>query len=566
MKNLYIYSILMLLFSAGCSSSHNLRQTDAESLNRKLLSYQNEITPDYLRQQLSVISADSMKGREIGKSGQHQAARYLARQYRKMGLNPGTKSGSFFQSLDLTATQLDSAIYRVFSTQTGDTVLFNRSKSDSQFIAPFTNLYGGTVSLEGSIVFAGFGVNDPDHGVYHLSDMDLKDKWILVFADIPHVINGDTLINPEVENHYRFNTILNQKEAAGIILIGDPDSEHYYQIAELQSNRYKKPHRVHLTYLEGEQNTFNHELLMIDPAFAAQLLGLRNGADGIRELKKSLIASIRGFRPQKLDYFLESSPYKHETHISSENVLAYIEGGDPILKDEVVILSAHYDHLGIGRPDSTGDRIYNGADDDGSGTVALLNIARAFRQAQKKGVGPRRSILFLHVTGEEKGLLGSRYYSDHPSIPIHNTVADLNIDMIGRIDTTHQKAGEENYAYIIGSELISSELDSILSVANSESGQITLDKTYNDFNDPNQFYRRSDHWNFGRKDVPFAFFFTGVHKDYHRPSDEIDKIRFGKMTRIVRTIYATAIHLANSDERPKVDNQAFIEMTRMKTR
>ncbi len=232
------------------------------------------------------------------------------------------------------------------------------------------------------------------------------------------------------------------------------------------------------------------------------------------------------------------------------------------MKEEVVVLTSHYDHVGIGEPDSTGDRIYNGADDDGSGTIGLLNIAKAFAVAERKGIKPERSILFLNVSAEEKGLLGSRYYSDHPVFPMEKTVANLNTDMIGRIDSTHKSEGIEKYAYIIGAELISSDLDSLIKVANKQSGEITLDKRYNDLNDPQQFYRRSDHWHFGRKKVPFAFFFTGIHEDYHRPSDEVHKIRFEKMTSILRTMYATTVIIANTDTPPAVDNQQFIEITK----
>src|SRR5699024_3702131 len=161
-----------------------------------------------------------------------------------------------------------------------------------------------------------------------------------------------------------------------------------------------------------------------------------------------------------------------------------------------------------------------------------------------------------------KGLLGSRFYSDHPVIPIEKTITNINVDMIGRLDPAHEEKGVEDYSYIIGSKLISTELDSLLHVANERSGKIELSEKYNDLNDPNQVDRRSDHWNFGRVGIPFIFFFTGVHEDYHQPSDEVDKIHFQKMQKIVRTMYATVVMVANADESPKVDNQEFIEITK----
>src|SRR5699024_8531791 len=299
----------------------------------------------------------------------------------------------------------------------------------------------------------------------------------------------------------------------------------------------------------------------IAPQTAAELLDLENLAE-LNNKREDIARNMDKFNAQKTGYELSQISYNTDVKLGSENVMAFLEGGDPELKDEVVVISSHYDHLGIGKPDSTGDNIYNGADDDGSGVIGTLNIAKSFAEAAEDGVRPRRSILFLNVSGEEKGLLGSRFYSDHPVIPIEKTITNINVDMIGRLDPAHEEKGVEDYSYIIGSKLISSELDSLLHVANERSGKIELSEKYNDLNDPNQFYRRSDHWNFGRLGIPFIFFFTGVHEDYHQPSDEVDKIHFQKMQKIVRTMYATVVMVANADESPKVDNQEFIEITK----
>ena len=311
----------------------------------------------------------------------------------------------------------------------------------------------------------------------------------------------------------------------------------------------------------ADSQAFSKGYNLISPEMAATLLQLDN-AGSLAKYRQNLIESIDDFTPRALNFSLSQIPYHRKLSLETENVLAFLEGADPRLKDEIVVVTSHYDHVGIGRPDSTGDRIYNGADDDGSGTIGILNMARAFQLAAQDGVYPKRSILFLNVTAEEKGLLGSRYYSDHPVFPIEKTVANLNTDMIGRIDEEHKQKGMEDYTYIIGSELISSDLDSLITTANRRSGQVELNKKYNDLQDPNQFYRRSDHWNFGRLGVPFAFFFTGVHEDYHRPSDEVHKIRFEKMARIVRTMYASAVMIANAEKAPAVNNQAFIEITK----
>jgi Zn-dependent M28 family amino/carboxypeptidase len=297
------------------------------------------------------------------------------------------------------------------------------------------------------------------------------------------------------------------------------------------------------------------------------LEGRRTGSEGIEKAAEFLALKHQriGLQPVGDDgtYFqgfdLDLIP---ESKV--KNVVAFLEGSDPVKKDEVVVLSAHYDHLGIGQPDSTGDAIYNGADDNASGTVALLHVAQAMVAAKKAGAGPDRSILFLHVSAEEIGLLGSRYYSENPIFPIENTVANLNADMIGGVDP--QNVENQDYIHIIGGTIISSELDSLVNIANLESVNLSLSDRYNDLTDPLQLYRRSDHWNFGRLGVPFIFFFSGLHQDYHRPSDEIDKIHFEVLTKRTQLIFMTAAKIANADKRPKVDNQEFIEITKQQPR
>ncbi len=232
---------------------------------------------------------------------------------------------------------------------------------------------------------------------------------------------------------------------------------------------------------------------------------------------------------------------------SSENVLAFIEGTEK--PEEIVVLSAHYDHVGI---DEEGN-IYNGADDDGSGTVSLLEIAEAFLKAKKEGNGPKRSILFLHVTGEEKGLYGSRYYTENPVFPLENTVADLNIDMIGRIDKKHDEEGKKNYVYLIGSDRLSSELHNLSEEVNSKYVKLDLDYTYNAKNDPNRFYFRSDHYNFAKHNIPIIFYFNGVHEDYHKPTDTADKIEYDLMTKRAQLVFYTAWEVANRPEKLVVD-------------
>jgi Zn-dependent M28 family amino/carboxypeptidase len=230
--------------------------------------------------------------------------------------------------------------------------------------------------------------------------------------------------------------------------------------------------------------------------------------------------------------------------LPTENVLGFVEGTD--LKSEVLVVTAHYDH--IGKEDG---KVFNGADDDGSGTVGVMELAKAFIQAKKEGKGPRRSILFMTVAGEEKGLLGSDYYSRHPVFPLENTIANLNIDMIGRIDKEHD--GNPNYIYIIGSNMLSNELHEVNETCNKKFVNLELDYTYNKEDDPNRYYYRSDHYNFAKNNIPVIFYFNGVHEDYHQETDEVSKINFEKMEKITRLIFFTAWELANRNERIKLD-------------
>ena len=234
--------------------------------------------------------------------------------------------------------------------------------------------------------------------------------------------------------------------------------------------------------------------------------------------------------------------FKSNQTIRGENVLGYIEGSD--LKDELLIITAHYDHLG--KHDSL---IFNGADDDASGVSAALEIAEAFMLAKKEGNGPRRSILIMPVSGEEKGLLGSRYYTDNPIYPLESTVANLNIDMIGRLDDWHDNG---NYVYLIGSDRLSYDLHDLNEKINDEYIGIDLDYRFNDKDDPNRYYYRSDHYNFAKNNIPVIFYFNGVHEDYHKPSDTIEKLDFDKINTITKLIFLTAWEIANRDDRIKL--------------
>ena len=245
------------------------------------------------------------------------------------------------------------------------------------------------------------------------------------------------------------------------------------------------------------------------------------------------------------DYFQEiPASFLRGRAKATENVLAFIEGSEK--PEEILVISAHYDHVGM-----KGDQIYNGADDDASGTSAVMEIAQAFKLAKQDGNGPKRSVLFINLTAEEKGLFGSMWYVEHPLFPLENTIADLNIDMVGRVDDAHLE--NTNFIYLIGSDKLSSDLHEISEQANKKYVNLDLDYTYNEEGDPNRFYYRSDHYNFAKNNIPVIFYFNGVHEDYHQPSDTADKIDFDLLQKRTELVFYTAWELANRDERPALD-------------
>lgn len=284
-----------------------------------------------------------------------------------------------------------------------------------------------------------------------------------------------------------------------------------------------------------------------------EMQGRDTGSEGQKKAGKYLIEQYRKMgisHPKTMSSFYQIVPKealksRRGDLPESENILAFIEGTEK--PNEIIVISAHYDHVGM--KDGV---VYNGADDDGSGTVALLEMAEAFQVAKKSGKSPKRSILFLHVTGEEHGLLGSKYYSENPIFPLENTVVNLNIDMIGRCDA--ENCGK-NYVYVIGSEMLSSELKKINENANAATTKLELNYKYDDPKDPQRLYYRSDHYNFAKHNIPVAFYFDGIHEDYHKPTDDADKIDYNALQKRTQLVFATAWELANRKDRIVVDKK-----------
>jgi len=289
-----------------------------------------------------------------------------------------------------------------------------------------------------------------------------------------------------------------------------------------------------------------HLYVFSSDSLKGRKVGSTGHKKGVKYLKDYYISEDIASPYGGLNYYQNiPNAYFDNKYNSSENVLAYIKGTEK--PKEVIIISAHHDHLGI---DLDGN-IYNGADDNGSGTVALMEMAQAFKEAKNNGYGPKRSILFLHVTAEEVGLQGSKYYTENPVFLLKNTIANLNIDMIGRVDKYHVE--DPNYVYIIGANRLSTELFYISEAINDAFFDIDLDYKYNAEHELNRYYYRSDHYNFANHNIPVIFYFNGEHGDYHKVTDTPDKINFQLLEKRTRLIFATAWQLANQKNRIIID-------------
>jgi hypothetical protein len=496
--------------------------------NTTALKYGNVINVTDAKKHLSILASDDFEGRETGKAGAEKAANYIAAEFRKLGLQAPV-NGSYFLDVPLTENALN------VSALTINGQAFNNWK-DFIFQGP-----SGDTKITGTdIVFVGYGTAD------ELTGSDLTGKVVLW-------INEDKPEDGKTPNtSYRMSTA--RREIVKAIQAKKPS-------LILAANEGLS---TLLTRFNGVNPGGSSQLTLkkttADVNTAAPIFLVANAVANavVKATGKTYadlkIAAKASKQSQIIKAAADVSITSTKKDVKAVDVLGYLPGNDPKLKSEVLVFSAHYDHIGLNPKADAKDKVNNGADDDGSGTTGILEIARAFTKAQKDGKGPRRSILFLGNVGEEKGLLGSEWYTDHPVYPLANTIADLNIDMIGRVGEEYiGKPDSANYVYSIGSAMLSTDLHNIGETANNTYTKMKLDYKYDDPNDPNRFYYRSDHYNFARYGVPIIFFFNGVHADYHGLGDEVSKINFPLLVKRAQLAFFTGWELANRDARPVVD-------------
>lgn len=522
-------SFLALLFIGIACQNFLAAQSRATAPDPVLIA--SGITAPELQRHLTVLASDEMQGRETGTEGQRKAAQYISDVFSSWQLPPVGDDNSYFQHI----------LFKAESWKRVELTIGDKKYRHlwEYYAAPHLNEGSASPMSFNEVLFLGYGIDDANYSDY--KGVDVRGKALLIYDGEPVNAAGVSYVTGTSE---RSNWTTEQKLAVakskGAALVLIIDSSFKENVAEVRK-------ALGNTRLQTAKSRLNLRNLApnchLSSETAKALLGTQ-----LKKVIRQRDKILKKGRPSDavLPAQIEVTLDKETRELSGHNVLGYVQGSDPVLQNEIVIVSAHFDHLGM-----RGDAIYYGADDNASGTSAVLEIAQAFSDAKQAGMGPRRSVLFLLVSGEEKGLLGSQYYVEHPVFPLANTIANVNVDMVGRVDAKH--ADNPHYIYVIGADRLSTELHRINETANATYTQLELDYTYNAKNDPNRYYYRSDHYNFAERGIPAVFYFSGTHQDYHRTTDTVDKINFDKMVKIAQLVFHTTWELANRDQRIQVD-------------
>jgi Zn-dependent M28 family amino/carboxypeptidase len=504
----------------------------------------DQITAQQMRDYLYFIASDEMGGRDTPSNGLDTTAKFIALNLSRWGFKPAGDDGTFFQHIALSRNKVDMA-------QTRLEINGQTYKPGEDFIAAGN---GGSVS--GQLVYAGNGWLIKSKNMDAYQGIDAKDKIVVITTPMNGLPKGATQADLKGTRGVDWmdpGAYAEKQGAKAILLV--PDFQILSNWERTRQNLMERGQPSVAKFQTANSNTQPLRIIL-SPRLAQTLFqGEKQNAASLFDAYAS--GNTAAPFALKTDKQVSINVVSKNDPAMTQNVVAVWEGSDPVLKNEYVAVGAHYDHIGISpTPDKNGDSINNGADDDGSGTTAILSMAEALAHTTPR---PKRSILFVWHCGEEKGLWGSRYFTDNPTVPLDKVVAQLNIDMIGR----SKKDGDTNPAnaeltgpneiYVIGSTMMSTELGQLSNRVNQSYLNLGYNVKYDDPNDPNRFFFRSDHFNYARKGIPIIFFFDGVHEDYHRPGDEPQKIDYDKMQKVTRTVYLTMWEVANLPARPIVD-------------
>jgi hypothetical protein len=568
MRKLKLYSLLFILaLSLALPTTLAQRKGDTPAKSTKAASTTaargvDTISAAQLKNYLSFIASDEMEGRDTPSRGLDTTARFIAMNLDRWDFKPAGDEGTFFQRIVLRRDIPDGA--HSAAEINGQKFTYGEDY--------LPNAVGGTVS--GPLVYVGHGWVVKSRNIDPYKGIDVKDKIVVVFGEgLPQGVTRADLTGKMGEDWISPALYAQQHGAKGVLAIADRTiSARWDQSrqrltglaprAQVEKFMNQAAPAVPVIWMSPKMST---ALFEGEKYSAAALIAYGAGVESASVTPPNA-APVTVTLPfdlsagKNVNFIIAAKTEKPLT----QNVVAVWEGGDPVLKSEYVALGAHYDHIGICAPGAA-DPICNGADDDGSGTTALLGMAEALSHAKQR---PKRSVLFVWHCGEEKGLWGSRYFTDYPTIPLDHIVTQLNIDMIGRskkpgdTDPRNANLSGPNQIYVIGSTMMSTELGNLSQAVNKSYLNLQYDLRYDDPADTNRFFFRSDHFNYARKGIPIIFFFDGVHEDYHRPGDEWQKIDYEKMEKVARTIYMTLWEVANLSVRPKVDKPLPAQLQR----
>ncbi len=505
-----------------------------------------DITAAQMKDYLYFIASDEMEGRDTPSRGLDTTAKFLAMMMSRWGLQPAGDNGTYFQKMKLRRDKLEPDA--TVASINGQTFKFG----DDFLARPIP----GSVSGNCVYVANGYVIKDKNINAYETPNgkIDVKDKIVIVLAGLPKGVTFQTLRSgKQGEDWIDPLTYAAKNGAKAVITVPS-----YGALSNWNRTRQTAIEKGALTpdkiSGDGDEPKIPNITISI-PMLNALFQGEKEPGLAIFSRATSDPVAPFDLNPNKKVSITVGGKFEA---LTTQNVVAVLPGSDPVLKNEYVAVGAHYDHVGIGAPDAKGDTLYNGADDDGSGTTAVLAMAEAFA----KGSRPKRSILFVWHCGEEKGLWGSEYFTKFPTVDIKQIITQLNIDMIGRskkdgdTDPRNNDLSGSNEVYVIGSKMMSSELGALSERVNNGFLNVKFNYKYDDPKDTNRFFFRSDHFNYAQKGIPIIFYFDGVHEDYHRPGDQPEKIDYQKMEKITRTVFATAWELSNNTPtRPKIDKQ-----------
>ena len=528
-----VLALILLAFTGLEAQTRSTKQIAASTEHGHV----EGITAAQLKDYLYFVASDEMEGRNTPSRGLDLTAKFIALNLSRWGFKPVGDDGSFFQKIPLQSRQ-------VMPDQ-------SRASFNGQKLAIGTDFIArpNAGSAEGSLVFVGHGLMIKSKNINPYQGIDVKDKIMVIVEGFPKGVAMNDFRGKAGVDYDRPENYARAHGARGIIVIPSASTLGFWDQRYQQSLNASRPAPP------NNRSTGLPTIVLSEKTAQALLQGEKIDYDTLKkQVSEGTIGeSFALTANKKIDFTVGVKV----DSVMTQNVVAVYEGSDPTLKSEYVAVGAHYDHVGIGNADKNGDKIFNGADDDGSGTVAVLAIAEALA----KGPRPKRSILLVWHTGEEKGLWGSEWVTDHPVVPLNQIITQLNIDMIGRskkagdTDPRNANLSGPDEIYVIGSKMMSTELGELSEKVNQSYLKLRFNYKYDDPNDPERFFFRSDHYNYARKGIPIIFYFDGVHEDYHRQSDHPDKIDYEKMEKVTRTIFAKMWKLANQPQRPKVDKQ-----------